>query len=143
MSATSSVIPHKTIGVAVIWNDQKQILIDRRLQKGVMGGLWEFPGGKLEPNETIQECIEREILEELGIKIAVGEHLITIDHTYSHLRVTLKVYHCQHLSGIPQALECEEVRWVSLNDLDQFHFPEANVQIIEALKNYQNNLTES
>jgi 8-oxo-dGTP diphosphatase len=139
MSATNSTIPHKIIGVAVIWNDQEQILIDRRLQKGTMGGLWEFPGGKIEPNETIQECIHREILEELGIEITVGEHLITIDHTYTHLRVTLKVYHCQHLAGIPQPLECEEVRWVNLDELEQFNFPEANVQIIEALKEYAQN----
>ncbi|MHC5826590.1 MAG: NUDIX domain-containing protein, partial [Nostoc sp.] len=79
MSETSSFTPHKIIGVAVIWNDQKQILIDRRRPEGMMGGLWEFPGGKIEPGETISECIQREISEELGIVIEVGEHLITID----------------------------------------------------------------
>ncbi|MBD2293837.1 8-oxo-dGTP diphosphatase MutT [Anabaena sphaerica FACHB-251] len=129
-----SVIPHKIIGVAVIWNEAKQILIDRRLPKGTMANLWEFPGGKIESGETIEECIEREILEELGIKIEVGEHLITVDHTYTHLRVTLTVHHCRHLVGIPQAIECAEIRWVSLNELDDFTFPEANMEIIAALK---------
>lgn len=135
MSTTSSSCPpHKIIGVAVIWNQHQQILIDRRLPQGVMGGLWEFPGGKIEPGETIEECIEREIKEELGIEIAVGEHLITIDHTYTHLRVTLMVYHCRLVTGIPQPIECDEICWVNLHDLEKFIFPEANSQIIAALK---------
>ncbi|OUL30642.1 DNA mismatch repair protein MutT [Nostoc sp. T09] len=138
MSETSSLLPHKIIGVAVIWNEQQQILIDRRRAGGAMGGLWEFPGGKIEPGETVEECIQREIYEELGIEIAVGEHLITIDHTYTELRVTLTVHHCCHLTGVPQALECDEIRWVNLADLEQFAFPKANVQIIAALRQSQN-----
>lgn len=126
--------PHKIIGVAVISNDQGQILIDRRRPSGVMGGLWEFPGGKIEKGETVEECIKREINEELGILIEVGKHLITIDHTYTHLRVTLTVHHCRHLTGVPQPLECDEIRWVSLDELDRFAFPEANIQIIAALR---------
>ncbi|MBD2666875.1 mutator MutT protein [Richelia sinica FACHB-800] len=126
--------PHKIIGVAIIWNDQGQILIDRRLPQGPMGGLWEFPGGKVESGETIQQCIQREIAEELGIEVTVGEHLITIHHTYTHLQVSLTVHHCRHLAGVPQAIECAEVRWVNLDELDNFTFPEANVEIIAALK---------
>jgi 8-oxo-dGTP diphosphatase len=134
MSQTTSFPPHKIIGVAVIWNDQDQILIDRRRPEGAMGGLWEFPGGKIEPGETITECIQREIYEELGIVIEVGEHLITIDHTYRDLRVTLTVHQCHHLKGVPQPLECDEIRWVSLEELEQFTFPKANIQIIAALR---------
>ncbi|MEH2182826.1 8-oxo-dGTP diphosphatase MutT [Nostoc sp.] len=134
MSETSSFPPHKIIGVAVIWNDQKQILIDRRRPEGAMGGLWEFPGGKIEPGETIQECIQREISEELGIVIEVAEHLITIDHSYTNLRVTLTVHHCRHVTGVPQPLESDEIRWVTLEELEQFTFPKANIQIIAALK---------
>ncbi|WP_016950678.1 8-oxo-dGTP diphosphatase MutT [Anabaena sp. PCC 7108] len=132
-----STLPHKIIGVAVIWNNQEQILIDRRRLEGTMGGLWEFPGGKIEPGETIEECIHREIYEELGIEISVGENLITIDHTYKHLRVTLNVHHCYHLSGVPQAIECDEIRWVKWDELDEFTFPEANLEIIEALRKYK------
>ncbi len=69
----------KQIGVAVIRDDRDLILIDRRLAKGLLGGFWEFPGGKIEGNETVQECIKREVLEEIGIEIAVDSHLITID----------------------------------------------------------------
>ncbi|NJL09399.1 MAG: 8-oxo-dGTP diphosphatase MutT [Calothrix sp. SM1_7_51] len=134
MTETTTHPPHKIIGVAVIWNHQKQILIDRRRIEGTMGGLWEFPGGKIEPGETVQDCIKREISEELGIEIEVGEHLITIDHTYAHLRVTLCVHHCRHLSGTPQPLECAQICWVNLDDLDNFNFPEANNQIIQALR---------
>lgn len=134
MRETASLVPHKFIGVAVIWNDQKQILIDRRRPEGILGGLWEFPGGKIEPGETIEDCIKREIWEEIGIGIEVGEHLITIDYTYTHLRVTLTVHHCRHLTGIPQPLECDEIRWVTLDEIDQFTFPKANEQIINVLR---------
>lgn len=127
-------VPHKIIGVGVLWNNQQQILIDRRLLGDTLGGLWEFPGGKIEPGETIEECIKREIREELGIEIAVGKHLITIEHDYTHLRVTLNVHHCYHISGVPQPIECEEVRWVTLDEIDQFNFPAANIQIIAALR---------
>jgi A/G-specific adenine glycosylase len=134
MSETRAPLPHKIIGVAVIWNSQGQILIDRRPQTGLLGGLWEFPGGKVEPEETIEACIQREIREELGIEIEVGDRLIVVDHTYTHFRVTLNVHHCHHLSGEPQPIECDEIRWVELTELDQYPFPKANVQIIEALQ---------
>lgn len=134
MREPNTPLPHKLIGVAVIWNDQGQILIDRRPPKGLLGGLWEFPGGKIEPGETVQDCIKREIQEELGIEIEVGHHLITINHTYTHFRVTLTVHHCRHQSGEPQPLECDELRWVTLSELDEYTFPKANVHIIEALR---------
>jgi len=134
ISETRAPVPHKQIGVAVIWNAQNQILIDRRRQEGLLGGLWEFPGGKIEPDETVQQCIHREIMEELGIEIEVGDHLVTIDHAYSHFHVTLNVYHCRYLRGEPQPLECDEVRWVTISELGQFAFPVANVKIIQALQ---------
>ncbi len=123
----------KQIGVAVIRDDRDLILIDRRLAKGLLGGFWEFPGGKIEGNETVQECIKREILEEIGIEIAVDSHLITIDHTYSHFRVNLQVYNCRYLSGQARAIECEEIRWVTIQELDNYTFPAANQEIIENL----------
>ncbi|GGA42579.1 8-oxo-dGTP diphosphatase MutT [Okeania sp. KiyG1] len=128
------ILPHKLIGVAIIWNEAGQILIDKRKPGGTFGGLWEFPGGKKEAGETIENCIKREILEELGIDIAVEEHLITIEHTYSEIKVTLHVYHCRYLQGTPQTIECDEFKWVTLDNIDQFTFPQANHQIITALK---------
>lgn len=134
LSEQRSPLPHKMIGVAVIWHEDSRILIDRRRQEGLLGGLWEFPGGKVEPGETIEACIQREIQEELGIEVDVGDRLITIDHAYSHFRVTLNVHHCRHLGGEPQPLACDEVRWVSLDEIDQFPFPKANTKIIAALR---------
>ncbi len=134
MREISSPLPHKMIGVAVIWNERGQILIDRRRPEGLLGGLWEFPGGKIECGETVEECIKREIQEELAIEIEVGDRLITIDHAYSHFSITLNVFHCRHLSGIPQPVECDEIRWVTLDEIDQFPFPKANTQIIAALR---------
>lgn len=126
--------PFKQIGVALISDSQGQILIDRRLPTGVMANLWEFPGGKVEPDETVENCIFREVKEELGVEVKVGEHLITINHDYQIFRVTLIVHHCQIIKGEPQPLECAEVRWVNLTEIDQFQFPEANYQIIEVLR---------
>ncbi len=124
----------KKIGVGVIWNQQGQILIDRRRPGGVLGGLWEFPGGKIEEGETVEDCIKREIWEELGIVIEVGSRLISISHTYAHLYVTLIVHHCHYTDGTPQPLECEEILWVTLEEIDKFEFPAANAQIIAALR---------
>ena len=134
MTASPEPLPHKEIGVAVIYNEQGLILIDRRLAGGSFGGLWEFPGGKVEAGETVPDCIRREILEELGIPIEVREHLLTLTHTYRSFRITLHVYLCLHQIGEPQALQCQEIRWVTLEEIDQFQFPEANSHIITALK---------
>ena len=99
-----------------------------------MGGLWEFPGGKIEPGETVTECIVREIREELAIEITVSEHLITIEHTYPAFQITLIVHHCQHIGGIPQSIESDEIRWVNVNDLASYQFPAANLAIIQAIE---------
>jgi 8-oxo-dGTP diphosphatase len=130
----NSNLPHKRIGVAVIWNQSRQILIDKRKVGGAMEGLWEFPGGKIEAGETVADCIVREINEELGIEITVGEHLISIEHTYPTFQITLIVHNCQYISGTPQPIESDEIRWVEVSDLHQYEFPAANVAIINALQ---------
>jgi len=134
MSSTSPPLIHKQIGVAVIYDSQGKILIDRRQQGGEMGGLWEFPGGKIEAGETIEECIQREIKEELAIEIRVGERLTTIEHTYDTFQVTLYVHDCQYVSGTPQTIECEEIHWVDPAQMEQYQFPQANLQIIKLLQ---------
>ena len=70
----------------------------------------------------------------MGIEVALEEHLITIEYNYSEIRVKLHVYHCRYLRGILKAIECDEFRWVTLDEIDRFTFPEANEQIITALK---------
>jgi 8-oxo-dGTP diphosphatase len=128
---------YREIGVAVIWQGDR-ILIDQRLPGGVFGGYWEFPGGKVEPNEAVVDCIKREIHEEIGIEITVGDRLITIDHSYGEeLAVKLIVHHCYYVAGVPKAIECAQIQWVGLADLEdqaKYPMPEANYQIIAALR---------
>ncbi len=135
MRKVPSSLPHKRIGVAVIRNQKAQILIDRRCAKGEMGGLWEFPGGKIEQDETVEECIKREIKEELSLDIEVGKCLIVVNHTYTTFEITLFVHECQYLGGEPQPIACDEIRWVNLEEIDQYNFPEANLEIIATLHN--------
>jgi mutator protein MutT len=134
MSKIPPPLIHKRIGVAVIRDCKGKILIDRRKSDGEMGGLWEFPGGKIEPPETIEKCIQREVKEELGIDIAVDDLLVEINHTYDTFRVTLFVHNCRYLDGEPQPIECEEIRWVSVAEMNNYQFPQANTQIIDLLQ---------
>ncbi len=99
----------------------------------MLGGLWEFPGGKRKENESLADCLAREIREELGLEIEVGEPLVTIQHAYTHFRITLHAFHCRLLSGKPEAIQVADWRWVTLDDLDDFPFPATDRKIIQAL----------
>jgi A/G-specific adenine glycosylase len=126
-------IPHREIGAGVIWHEDK-ILISQRPLKGLLGGLWEFPGGKLEPGETLAQCVAREIKEELGIKVKVGKEMLAVDHAYSHFRITLHAFECQYVSGEPQKLGVQDWRWVTPQELKKFAFPGANQPIIKLIR---------
>ena len=126
---------YRCIGVGVLWDrDRQRILIDRRLPEGELAGYWEFPGGKIEGQETAADCIKRELQEELAIEVEVGDHLITVDFEYETLRVSLVVHHCIHISGEPQAIASSEIRWVTVDELSSYQLPAANYQIVQALK---------
>ena len=129
-------LPFQVIGVGVVFNDRGQVLIDQRLEEGLLGGLWEFPGGKQEEGEAIEATIARELREELAIEVAVGEALIRVDHAYSHKRLRFEVHCCRWLSGEPQALACQQWRWVDPADLGNYPFPAANARIIAALQQH-------
>ena len=126
-------LPFQVIGIGVVINEAGDVLIDQRLEEGLLGGMWEFPGGKQEPGEPIEACIARELMEELGIEVSVGEHLITVDHAYSHKRLQFVVHLCRWTSGEPQPLASQQVRWVRPEHLKDYPFPAANARIIEAL----------
>ncbi len=123
----------EAIGVGLVFNDLGEVLIDQRLNDGLLGGLWEFPGGKQEKGETIELTISRELREELGIEVEVCNQLIALDHSYSHRKLHISVYFCKLTSGEPQALASQEIRWVHPSKLSQYPFPAANSKIIEAL----------
>ena len=126
-------LPFQVIGVGVVLNAAGEVLIDQRLEEGLLGGMWEFPGGKQEPDETIEACIVRELREELAIDVVVEDHLITVDHAYSHKKLRFVVHLCTWLSGDPQPLASQQVRWVQPQSLGDYPFPAANARIIEAL----------
>jgi A/G-specific adenine glycosylase len=120
------------IAVGVIFN-RGQVLIDRRPPKGLLGGLWEFPGGKREKGESLKETVVREVQEELGIKVSVLRKFMVIDHAYSHFRIRLNVFLCDYQSGTVQCRSCTAFRWVSPQQLRRYAFPTANKRIIDRL----------
>ena len=133
---TPRAVPFQVIGVGVVLNDAGEVLIDQRLNEGLLGGLWEFPGGKQEQGELIVDTITRELREELAIEVAVGEELISLDHAYSHKKLRFVVHLCQWRKGEPQPLESQQVRWVRPESLADYPFPAANARIIAALLDY-------
>jgi len=124
--------PHHPIAVGIVWKNGT-VLIDRRPEKGLLGGLWEFPGGKVQPNESIEQAVVREIKEELDIEVRVISHFMTLDHAYTHFSITLYVYLCEFVSGTPRAVHCTEWRWVLPEALPCYAFPRANGRIVEKL----------
>ncbi len=119
---------------AAVISDNGQVLIAQRPPDGMLGGLWEFPGGKQEPGETLAECLLREIREELGLEIAVGELLAMVKHSYTHFKITLYAFACRLIAGQPQALGVADWRWVTLDELETFPFPRTDQKIIAALR---------
>ena len=108
-------VPHIVVGAAVTTNRKGEVLIAQRREGDMLGGLWEFPGGKQEPGETIQECIARELHEELGIKTVVGEHFMTVKHAYSHFTMTMHVHRAKIRSGRPRPIHCADYAWVKVS----------------------------
>jgi mutator protein MutT len=123
------------VSAALIFRDGK-LLITQRHAKAHLGGLWEFPGGKREPGETAEECLVREIREELGVAISVGELFEEISHDYPDKSVRLKFFICKLISGEPQPLDCAAAKWVTKAELADFEFPAADAQLLEKLRAY-------
>lgn len=132
--ATRGQRPHRDVTAGVIWDTADHVLITRRPLDGLLGGMWEFPGGKCLPGESLPACLHREIIEEVGIEIEVGDLLCRVEHAFTHFYMTLYVFDCRWLSGQPQCLECTDLRWVTLDQLDTFAFPAADQQIITFLR---------
>lgn len=130
MSADKKVVE---VSAALIFRAGK-LLITQRHQHSHLGGLWEFPGGKREAGETYEQCLIREIREELGVEISVGELFEEISHDYPEKSVRLKFFICKLISGEPQPLDCAAVKWITAAELDAHKFPAADQQLLENLK---------
>lgn len=130
--APSKSKPHYDVAIGIVWKSGR-ILIDQRPENGLLGGLWEFPGGKQERGETLEQCVIREIREEMAIDVRVQGPFLTVQHAYSHFRITLHSFQCQYVDGVPKPKTSINWRWVSPGQLKRFPFPSANKKILDAL----------
>lgn len=120
--------------VAAIIRRNNKILITRRFDNVHLAGFWEFPGGKVEPDEALETALAREILEELGLRIRVEYEYFSVQHDYPDRTVRLHFFNCSIIEGEPQALEVADLRWVEPHELDQYQFPPADAELISRLR---------
>lgn len=128
-------VPHYEVAAAVLVRDGRVLLAQRR-PDDMLGGLWEFPGGKREAGETLQECLRRELQEELGLHACVGEELVAFSHAYTHFQITLHAFWCtlEEEEAVPQCLGCAAWAWVQPESLDAYPLSAADRRVAAALK---------
>ena len=128
--------PHYDVVAGIIWREDGRFLIAQRPLDGLLGGLWEVPGGKCEPGESHAQALRREIQEELALEIAVGQPQISIKHAYTHFHITLHAYHAVYQGGQPQHLGVIDHAWVTLDGLETYAFATTDRQIIKSLRQH-------
>ena len=112
-------VPHHIVTAAVITRGER-VLIAQRPAQGLLGGLWEFPGGKLQQGEDLPTCLRREICEELGVQVEVGDLVGVYRHAYTHFKVTLHAFGCTLQDGEPQPIQAADIHWAAPNELSQY-----------------------
>jgi len=122
------------VAVAVVKNDSGQVLLALRPDHVHQGGLWEFPGGKLEPGETLKQALSRELFEEIGIELINAEPLIRVKHNYTDRCVLLDVWSVFEYKNKPYGREGQKVEWASIDELSVGNMPAANLPIINAIR---------
>jgi mutator protein MutT len=137
-SKTASAIE---VSAGLVFRDGR-LLITLRHDDAHLGGFWEFPGGKREPGESFEECLVRELREELGIVAEVGPLLESLVHEYEDRTVCLRFYLCRWRQNEPQALGCADFTWIGPDDLEKYEFPAADAKLIETLKQKRELWTE-
>ena len=118
---------------ALIWDKDKFMICQRPAHKA-RGLLWEFVGGKVEPGETKEQALIRECREELAITLKVGDIFMDVTHEYPDLTVHLTLFHAIIQEGVPQKLEHNDIRWITRDEIDQYEFCPADVEILTRLK---------
>ena len=121
------------VSAGLVFHDGK-LLITQRRSKDHLGGLWEFPGGKRECNESDEACLRRELREELGIEVEVKELIESIRHDYSDKSVHLKFFRCVFLKGELSPIGCDAIAWVKAAELVNYAFPEADLRLLGKLR---------
>ena len=122
-----------TVAVGILIDDAGRVLVTRRARGAHQGGLWEFPGGKLEEGETLLEALTRELSEELGVRVETAEPLMVLEHDYGDKQVRLDVHRVTRWSGEPRGLEGQPLAWQRPEQLRDCAFPAANRPILERL----------
>jgi 8-oxo-dGTP diphosphatase len=129
----NSTVRHTVLVAAGVLEREGTILAARRKRGSHLEGHWEFPGGKLEPDESPEDCLVRELSEEIGVRVRPQEILEVVFHKYPEKSVLLLFYRCELLEGEPQPIECDEVRWVALADLTSLDWAPADVPFVRRL----------
>ena len=122
-----------TVAVGILNDDAGRVLVTRRAPGAHQGGLWEFPGGKLEEGETLLEALTRELSEELGVRVETTEPLMVLEHDYGDKQVRLDIHRVTRWSGEPRGLEGQPLAWQRPEQLRDWPFPAANRPILERL----------
>jgi 8-oxo-dGTP diphosphatase len=129
----NSTVRHTVLVAAGVLEREGTILAARRKRGSHLEGHWEFPGGKLEPDESPEDCLVRELAEEIGVRVRPQEILEVVFHRYPEKSVLLLFYRCDLLEGEPQPIECDELRWVALADLPSLDWAPADVPFVQRL----------
>jgi len=128
-------IPHRQAVAAVIRNSKGMLLVVQRPTSGLLASLWKLPGGFIKSGEDTENSLRRSVKEELGISIRPGKHLASVNHAYTHFRITLQAYECRLLKGAPKPLGCQNCRWASLTDLKKLPLSKIDRMIMTLAKN--------
>lgn len=126
--------PHYDVAAGIVYDGDGHMLIAQRPHDGLLGGLWEFPGGKQEPGETLPEALVRELQEELAITVAVGELFTVVKHAFTHFKITLHAFECRLVDGQPQAIEAADFAWVTFEGLERYSFGKADRAVIAEMR---------
>jgi mutator protein MutT len=129
----SKPVPTYKIAVGVVRHKGK-MLITHRKPEGLLGGLWEFPGGKLKKGESSQTACIREIYEETGLRVEVDSYITQVKHTYTHFKIVMDIFYCRYISGDVQLNGPVDFQWIELSEIDHFAFPKANLKFIPFLE---------
>ncbi len=121
------------VAAGLVFREGK-LLITQRRPHDHLGGLWEFPGGKRESGETFEVCLERELREELGVSVQIGELFDAVTHTYPERTVHIRFFRCRWTQHEPQTLACHAIAWITRPQLDQFDFPAADARLLDRLR---------
>jgi A/G-specific adenine glycosylase len=111
-----------------------RFLITRRKPEGLLGGLWEFPGGKVQKGEASEETCEREVLEEVNLRVKIIEHLTTVKHAYTHFKIIMDVFVCDYIKGRIRLNGPDDFRWINLKQTKNYPFPKATLKVLPFLK---------